>query len=141
VILIPIIALLIGILLPKLIPGLPPVPGLWGRYLAVVCLAGLDTVLGGIRSGMEGKFRNDVFFTGFFANVLIAFFFAWLGDQLGINLFLAAGLVLGTRIFLNLSLIRRSMLTKWQDAQERRRREREQAQQAQQATGSAQTLP
>lgn len=140
-ILIPIVALLIGILLPKLIPGLPPVPGVWGRYLAVACLAGLDTVLGGIRSGIEGKFRNDVFFTGFLANVFIAFFISLLGDQLGINLFLAAGLVLGTRIFLNLSLIRRSMLTKWQDAQERRRREREQAQQAQQAAGSAQTLP
>ncbi|MCC6350902.1 MAG: DUF1290 domain-containing protein, partial [Fimbriimonadaceae bacterium] len=36
-------------------------------------------------------------------------------------LFLAAVLVMGSRIFTNLSLIRRMMLTKWRDARERRR--------------------
>jgi len=137
VILIPILALILGILIPILIPNMPVVPGVWGRYLAVICLAGLDTVLGGVRSGLEGKFRTDVFYTGFFANVLIAFFFAWLGDRLGINLYLAAGLVLGSRIFVNLSLIRRWMLTKWQDAAERRKRELE----AQQAAAPAQSNP
>jgi small basic protein len=137
VILIPILALIVGILIPVLIPNMPVVTGVWGTYLAVVCLAGLDTVLGGIRSGLEGKFRTDVFYTGFVANVLIAFFFAWLGDRLGINLYLAAGLVLGTRIFVNLSLIRRWMLTKWQDAAERRKRDME----SQQAAASAQSNP
>ncbi len=136
-ILIPILALVIGILIPILIPNMPQVPAVWARYLAVICLAGLDTVLGGIRSGLEGKFRTDVFYTGFFANVLIVYFFAWLGDSLGINLYLAAGLVLGTRIFVNLSLIRRWMLTKWQDVSERRKRERE----AQQAATPAQINP
>jgi small basic protein len=119
---------------------LPPLPGIWGKYVAVLCLAGADTLLGGIRSGLEGKFRTDVFYTGFFGNIVIAFFFAWLGDKLGINLYLAAALVLGARIFTNLSLIRRWMLTKWQDAQERRKREKEQAQ-AQTATTPAQSNP
>ncbi|HQU19810.1 MAG TPA: small basic family protein, partial [Fimbriimonadaceae bacterium] len=68
-----------------------------------------------------GKFSTDVFLTGFVSNVVIAFFLAWLGDQIGINLFLAAVLVMGSRIFTNLSLIRRMMLTKWRDARERRR--------------------
>jgi small basic protein len=139
-ILIPIIALALGLFLPIMF-GWGPLSGDWGRYIAVTCLAGLDTVLGGIRSGLEGKFRTDVFYTGFVANVLIAFFFAWLGDQLGINLYLAAALVLGTRIFINLSLIRRWMLTKWQDAQERRKREREQSSQTQAATAPAQSNP
>jgi len=46
---------------------------------------------------------------------------AWLGDRIGIDLFLAVALVLGARIFTNLSLIRRYLLTKWQDAKERKR--------------------
>ena len=90
-------------------------------YLAVGCLAGLDTVLGGVRSGLEGKFHTDVFLTGFVSNVVIAFFLAWLGDRIGVNLSLAVALVLGARIFTNLSLIRRFLLTKWQDARERKR--------------------
>lgn len=98
-----------------------PVDGLYAQYIAVACLAGLDTVCGGIRSGLEGKFHNDVFITGFISNVLIAFFISWLGDQIGINLFLAAALVLGSRIYTNLSLIRRFALSKWQDARERAR--------------------
>ena len=92
-----------------------------GIVVAVACLAGLDTVCGGVRSGLEGKFHNDVFITGFISNVLIAFFISWLGDQIGITLFLAAALVLGSRIYTNLSLIRRFALSKWQDARERAR--------------------
>lgn len=118
-ILIPIVALMIGVML-ALILRVQPIMTASGQYLAVACLAGLDSVLGGIRSGLEGKFHTDVFVTGFFSNVLIAFFMAWLGDKIYINLFLAVALVLGARIFTNLSLIRRFLLTKAQDARERK---------------------
>ncbi|MEA2552274.1 MAG: hypothetical protein QOJ65_450 [Fimbriimonadaceae bacterium] len=103
------------------VAGVPIHNAMLAIYLAVACLAGLDTVLGGIRSGMEGKFHTDVFVTGFISNILIAFFLAWLGDKIFINLYLAVALVLGARIFTNLSLIRRFLLTKWQDARERKR--------------------
>lgn len=123
-ILYPIVAVLIGGLVAYIF-GVRLGVGVGNRdtaiYMAVGCLAGLDTVLGGIRSGLEGKFHTDVFVTGFVSNILIAFALAWLGDQLGINLYLAVALVLGARIFTNLSLIRRFVLTKWQDARERRR--------------------
>jgi small basic protein len=59
---------------------------------------------------MEGKFHRDVFLSGFFANTLLAAFLAWLGDGIGVDLYLAAVVVLGSRIFLNLSLIRRFYL-------------------------------
>ncbi len=124
ILLVPIVALIIGALMAM--QFVHPVTGASGQYLAVACLAGLDTVCGGMRSGMEGKFHTDVFVTGFISNVLIASFLAWLGDQiLYINLFLAVALVLGSRIFTNLSLIRRFLLTKWQDARERERLQRQ----------------
>lgn len=115
----PVLALVIGLVLGFAFVG--PVKTDVGIYIAVACLAGLDSVCGGIRSGLEGKFHNDVFSTGFVSNILIASFLAWLGDQMNINLFLAVALVLGARIFTNLSLIRRFLLTKWLDAQEKKR--------------------
>ena len=119
-ILIPIIALFVGAAI-GLLSQIGPVHGQAGPYLAVACLAGLDTVCGGIRSGIEGKFSTDVFLSGFISNVIIASFIAWLGDQIYINLFLAIALVFGKRILDNLSLVRRFMLTKWRDARERQR--------------------
>jgi small basic protein len=129
-IIIPVIALFLGFFLPMLF-GMGPITGDLGMYLAVACLAGFDSVCGGIRSGLEQKFHNDVFVTGFLANIVIAFFLAWLGDRIGIDLFLAAVLVLGGRIFVNLSLIRRYMLTKIKDARERARLQLQQQQQQQ----------
>ena len=133
IVLVPIAALLLGALIGWRFLG--PVTGPTGQYLAVACLAGLDTVCGGLRSGLEGKFHGDVFITGFVSNIVIASFIAWLGDQfLFINLYLAVALVLGARIFTNLSLIRRFLLTKWQDARERKR-----LQQAQKQAASGET--
>jgi small basic protein len=118
----PIVALLIGLLLGMIV-HMPPVPGEVGQYLAVMCLAGIDTVCGGARSILEDKFRNDVFLSGFVSNVAIAFFLAWLGDKIYINLFLAVALVLGTRIYTNLSLIRRFLMTRIEDARKRKERQ------------------
>ena len=117
--LIPVAALLIGAALAVVLNS--PFDGITAQYLAVACLAGLDSVCGGIRSGLEGKFQNDVFISGFVCNILIAFGIAWMGDQIYIDLFLAVALVLGWRIFNNLSLIRRILLTRLQDFRERRR--------------------
>lgn len=119
-ILLPILALAIGAVLAYIMQ-IGPIRGPFAQYLAVGCLAGLDTICGGVRSGLEGKFRNDVFVTGFVSNIVIAFFLAWLGDQIYINVFLAVALVLTMRIYTNLSLIRRIALTAWTDRQERLR--------------------
>jgi len=123
-ILIPILALIAGIIIGILFRG--PVPGIAGTYLAVACIAAIDTICGGIRSGLEGRFHQDIFITGFLSNVVIAFFLAWLGDRIGINLFLVSALILGGRIFTNLSLIRRFLLTRWQEERERKARQAQQ---------------
>lgn len=118
--LLPFIALILGAGLAYVLQ-VGPLWGWTGQYVAVACLAGLDTICGGVRSGLEGKYSNTVFVSGFVSNIVIAFFLAWLGDRIGLDLFLAIALVLGLRIYTNLSLIRRFLLTKWQDAKERKR--------------------
>ena len=84
----------------------------YAPYLSLAALAGLDSLFGGIRAGIDGHFEDDVFISGFILNTLLAAGLAALGDWIGIDLFLAAVVALGTRVFLNLSLIRRHYLAK-----------------------------
>jgi small basic protein len=84
----------------------------WAPYVSVAALAGLDTIFGGVRAGIEGRFQNDIFASGFVLNTVLATALSLLGDRLGINLALVAVIVLGSRVFLNLSLIRRYWLNK-----------------------------
>lgn len=86
-------------------------PAEYGSYLSLATLAGLDSICGGIRAGIEQKFHDDIFISGFVSNTLLSALLAYLGDQIGVDLFLAAVVVLGGRVFLNLSLIRRYWLT------------------------------
>ncbi len=101
-----------GLLLGFVIFWLPVrVPSAWSAYLSLATLAGLDSICGGIRAGFEGKFHEDIFLTGFVVNAALAWGLAYLGDQIGVDLLLAAVVALGGRVFLNLSLIRRYWLT------------------------------
>ena len=118
-ILIPILALIAGILIGWLMNA--PVNGPLASYLALCSLAAMDTIFGGTRSCLENKFYSDVFVTGFVSNVLIAFSLAWIGDRIGLDLFLAIAVILGGRIFTNLSVIRRHLLARLQESRERRR--------------------
>lgn len=114
--LVPVIGLIIGFQ----IYWLPvPVPVKFASYLSLATLAGLDSVFGGIRAGIEGKFHDDIFISGFAVNTCLAVGLAYLGDRIGVDLFLAAVVALGGRVFLNLSLIRRYWLT--QTAMSRKR--------------------
>lgn len=88
-------------------------------YLGLAVLAGLDSICGGIRAGLEGKFHDDIFVSGFMINTLLAAALAYLGDRIGVDLFLAAVVALGGRILLNLSLIRRYWLTQMQLARKK----------------------
>lgn len=88
------------------------VPFEYAPYLSVAALVGLDTAFGGIRAGIEGRFQNDIFVSGFLLNTLLAGFLVWFGKLIGVDFALVSVLVLGSRIFLNLSLIRRYYLNK-----------------------------
>lgn len=85
-------------------------PTQYAQYLSLAALAGLDSLIGGVRAGTEAKFKSDVFISGFLTNTLLAAFLAYLGDLMGQPLGLAAVVALGGRIFVNLSIIRRHWL-------------------------------
>ena len=119
---VPIVALFIGAILATIL-GVPPASGPLGQYLAVACLAGFDTILGGIRGGLEDRFDSAIFVSGFLVNILIAFLLAYLGDKIYVNLYLVVAFVFGNRIFSNLSLIRRVVVTRIKDEIARKRRQ------------------
>lgn len=81
-----------------------------GQYLSLAALAGLDSLIGGVRGATEGKFKSNVFVSGFVVNTLLAVFLAYLGERLGQDLALAAVVLLGGRSFVNVSIIRRHWL-------------------------------
>ena len=99
------IALAVGVVLGLNVPW--QVPSILARYLAVALLAGVDTSLGGLRATLEGDFNTVIFVSGFVGNTVLSAAFVYLGDILGIELYLAAVVALGVRIFNNLGAVRR----------------------------------
>lgn len=87
-------------------------PQAYAKYMSVAALAALDSVFGGIRAAMEEHFDNTIFITGFFSNTLLAAGLAYFGERLGIDLYLAAIVAFGVRLFQNLAIIRRHLLKK-----------------------------
>lgn len=86
------------------------VPPEYARYLSIAVLAALDSTLGGVRSLLERTFNDRLFITGFLSNTMLAALITFMGDRLGVNLYLAAIVALGVRLFQNLAIIRRLVL-------------------------------
>jgi len=122
-ILLPLLALVLGFLLFYI-----PTRGLGAdeavaRYTAIAILAGLDTILGGLRAWLADQFDNAVFVTGFFVNALLAAGLVGLGEHLGLEtgfgdgrisvMMIAAVVVLSSRIFNNLAVLRRLIIERW----------------------------
>ncbi|EDM97950.1 hypothetical protein BACCAP_04430 [Pseudoflavonifractor capillosus ATCC 29799] len=100
-----IVGLVIGCFLPW------HVPSQYSLYVATGLLAALDSALGGMNARIKKNFNLSIFLSGFFGNAIIAVFLTWLGDKLGLPLYLAAVVVFGTRMFQNFAEIRRELLT------------------------------
>lgn len=83
------------------------IPVAFSSYLSIAILAALDTVLGGVRASLEKSFDGAVFLSGFFFNTLMAALLAYIGVQLGVDLYLAAVVAFGVRLFNNIAVIRR----------------------------------
>ena len=108
--LIPLLGLFIGIILGSMFTW--SIPLAMAKYLSIAVLAALDSVLGGVRCILEETFNGLILLTGFVTNAVFAAFLAYLGDKLGVDLYMAAVFVFGIRIFQNVATIRHHFLTR-----------------------------
>ena len=106
----PLAGLMVGLIMGAFFPISIPVD--YAKFMSVALLASLDSVFGGLRAGIEEKFDNTVFITGFFTNAFMAAMLVYIGDRLGIDLYYVSLLAFGLRIFQNLAIIRRYFLKK-----------------------------
>ena len=103
-----VIGLLIGMLLGIVFDV--DIPSNFSPYMSVAILACLDSVFGAVRANLSKNFKADIFISGFFGNSILAACIAYLGDKLGIPMYIAAVIVFGGRIFDNFAIIRRILL-------------------------------
>ncbi|MFD1031062.1 small basic family protein [Metaplanococcus flavidus] len=94
------------------------IPPEYANYLSIAVLAALDTLFGGIRAHLQHVYDDKVFVSGFFFNILLAAGLAFLGVHLGVDLYLAAIFAFGVRLFQNIAVIRRILLSKWSGKKE-----------------------
>ena len=106
----PILGLIIGLLLGFSTDIQIPVE--YSNYLSIAVLAALDTLFGGIRANLQDIYDEKVFVSGFFFNIILAASLAFLGVHLGVDLYLAAVFAFGVRLFQNIAVIRRILLSK-----------------------------
>ncbi len=107
-ILLPILGLGIGIFFGVFYPI--QIPPMYSKYVALAAVAAMDTIFGGIKAAMADEFDVVIFLSGFLLNTLVAAGLAFMGDKLGVELYLAAIVAFGVRIFQNISALRITMI-------------------------------
>ncbi|MDR1101255.1 MAG: small basic family protein [Clostridiales bacterium] len=108
-----VIALLIGIAAGIWLPY--NISSANSPYVAVAILAGLDSIFGGFVASMNHRFKLKIFVTGLFCNAVLAAGLAYIGKLIGVDLFLAAIVAFGTRLFQNFAILRRMGLEKLEE--------------------------
>lgn len=107
------------------------------KYLSIAILAALDSVLGGARALLEDSFDSLIMLSGFFVNALLAMLLAFLGDQIGIDMFMAASICFALRIFSNLAFIRRDIISNYRMKHAQRSAQKQAEAEVQAAAASA----
>jgi len=86
------------------------------KYTAVIIVGILDAILGAIKASINlnntDKYNATIFLSGLVFNIILAIVITLLGEQLGLDLYLAVSVVFIFRIFSNTGIIRRSLLKK-----------------------------
>lgn len=106
----PLIGLIIGLIIGLL--WNIEIPPEFSSYVAVGILAAIDSVVGALTANLKNQYNTRLFVSGFIGNSAIAVLLAALGDQLDLQLSLAAVFAFGNRIFINFSTIRRILLAR-----------------------------
>ncbi len=100
--------LALGVVVGFYIPFTYPID--YSIYMSVAILATMDSIFGAIKAGLENKYDSLIFISGFIGNALLATILTYIGDRLGLPIYYVAILVFGSRLFDNLSRIRRYII-------------------------------
>ena len=120
----PFLAIALGFALVWILGGtIMPTNESFARYTALAVLAGLDTVLGGVRGWLNDTFDDAIFISGFFINAILAVGLVLLGERLGLEtgfgdgrisvMMIGAVVVFSGRILNNLAALRRLVIEKF----------------------------
>ena len=108
------LAIIIGCILGAVIGiNAPIISYTYSTFLAIGVIAALDSVLGGITSVLKKNFDLKIFISGFFCNAILAMLLTFLGQKLNVDIYLAAIFVFISRMFNNLTIIRRYYVEEW----------------------------
>lgn len=107
-IILPLFALLLGFIIVYMLEVALPLG--YADYASLIVLASLDAIAGGARARLQGTFDNAIFVTGAIFNSLAAVVLAYIGDRMGMSLYLAPMVALGVRIYYNVGHIRRLLM-------------------------------
>ncbi len=110
------IGILLGVILGMAVNYTIPIEYI--KYTAVTVVGILDSMFGAIKAEVAGQLLKErynaiIFISGLITNILLALVITLLGEQLGLDLYLAATVVFTFRIFTNIGKIRRGLLKKW----------------------------
>lgn len=87
------------------------IPFAYTKFTAVVLVGILDALFGAIRAEVtKDQYDAMIFISGLFFNIILALVITYLGDKLGLDLYLAATVVFTFRIFSNVGITRRALL-------------------------------
>lgn len=90
------------------------IPFAFTKFTAVVLVGILDALFGAIRAEVtKDQYDAIIFITGLFFNIILALVITYLGDKLGLDLYLAATVVFTFRIFSNVGITRRALLQRF----------------------------
>ena len=90
------------------------VPAALLTYLGVAVLAAIDACLGGVILLLYFSTETPSFVSGFITNTLMAAFIVFVGDRIGVReLYLAAVVAFGVRVFDNLGTVRSLLFHRW----------------------------
>lgn len=106
------IGIIIGVLIGLMAQVEIPIE--YTRYTAVVIIGILDALFGAIRAEVtKDQYNALIFISGLIFNIILAIGISLLGDQLGLDLYLAATVVFTFRIFSNVGITRRALMQRW----------------------------
>lgn len=104
---IPIIGLLIGLVAGGLLPI--SLPLISTQVYSIVTLTSADALFNGFLAKLEGRFSTLFFSIEFILNTLLAIGVVYFGIIMGIDLFISITIILGVRIFHNLSQVNQKL--------------------------------